>query len=1165
MSSYFTVTIFFLLHLALVLLCQCNAHDVATKVDQKHVINRQLSASIVSPTWPTTSTSPLCEAYAYIDSSTSATTKSSSPTFDFGEVTFYSEWKFNYLASITNTTLNSNSNIIDDANDLSSYEKGIQLALGKAQESYPNEKGYHDSLDSKLLAYSLATRAHSPQCEMYRILSRQALSHFNAIHKDNKDGIPSRVSLNAFVIIKGQITDYFTTVEQLIDLNKEQDTETKIMESSTDKISSYFGFSSSKKKENEKRQEYNNNNSTTEDSWASILPKEEIYNRSNKDVDKNHQHGKPIYILYGQFHTKEFASLFNYLNENNNSFVVRYMGYTNFEEEKSHTNEKEYQTTLQGYGVRVDIRNLEYKSFDEKETANSANVSSSSADDTNRKKQFDVEDTLNIDVIKDQWIDGIDPEILSSHALSPELQNFVKQYMPHLQSSNIDKFHLPIIPPRNELQDLSLAATTVIHQSVDPLWTMTQLSQNLPSHAYALCNVTIPDDLRIKTITKLNAIPIVQRSREDGIFQFYLNGRKMSVDRPSFNLFELLNVLREETSFVNQIYNVMKDYLPKQTKAMEIAVSLLSMGKDDFDKDEDEDHIGTESSNNDVLRIDVGRGYKGAILYLNDIEKDDDYAGWPSDVQHGLMNVQYGRPPTMRKNLLTILIVIDPFDSKGNFYIQILTFVFQLMQGMYPVRVGVLFASEQDINYCREKMSSDDMEKDQYCLKKRFNGDEDQALKQIATAQSLFALLLHVYQTHGGIIAINYIFGMLETLMTEDIKNINIDKIFQLHKQSLRMMRIPVSEDVSELMDQIRLGESNKAATTYEKAVKFAIKKNIKPGMAFVNGIPFSVDKPSDVNSIIQNEIQHLLGMIMEGKITNSKRSIYAKLLTGPNVYKQMHPLLTEENPQYRLTTSYFDDDTLISPKERIDSEPLILCEAVIDFGNEAGLKLAESFLQSMKRKVEITKGSNHVNLSFRLLPSDGSSAQSSLGKIFQQANKFGIDSLISITQAYQMVMLNGKESTGDALLSQMDNLPEKELIGKILGTSNECPELPWEKSAAGSISANGRVYFTASITTDDIEVLIDLAYKSAKTITNKLRNEMQYDKTAYIAIARLASFVSYTFANSKSSTIRRADPLVPFRDIISEQSSDNNMFFYSWNGKSTEAPKVCIQQRYSI
>ena len=62
------------------------------------------------------------------------------------------------------------------------------------------------------------------------------------------------------------------------------------------------------------------------------------------------------------------------------------------------------------------------------------------------------------------------------------------------------------------------------------------------------------------------------------MFQLYVDGRGISVERLSFNLFGLFNVLREENNFLDNIQSTMQDYL-KSKEALQVGVSLISMGE----------------------------------------------------------------------------------------------------------------------------------------------------------------------------------------------------------------------------------------------------------------------------------------------------------------------------------------------------------------------------------------------------------------------------------------------------------------------------------------------------------------------------------------------------------------------------------------------------------
>ena len=108
------------------------------------------------------------------------------------------------------------------------------------------------------------------------------------------------------------------------------------------------------------------------------LPDETFHPKPYESVDDI------VAILYGQVGTTAFASLYKSLKYSQINFVVRHMGYIRYEE-KIQKNEdissRATPTSLQGYGVRLDIRNLEYKAFDE------------SSDDKDGDSELDVLDS----------------------------------------------------------------------------------------------------------------------------------------------------------------------------------------------------------------------------------------------------------------------------------------------------------------------------------------------------------------------------------------------------------------------------------------------------------------------------------------------------------------------------------------------------------------------------------------------------------------------------------------------------------------------------------------------------------------------------------------------------------------------------------------------------
>lgn len=88
------------------------------------------------------------------------------------------------------------------------------------------------------------------------------------------------------------------------------------------------------------------------------------------------------------------------------------------------------------------------------------------------------------------------------------------------------------------------------------------------------------------------------------------------------------------------------------------------------------------------MRLNIRRGSKGVIHFLNNLERDAQYKAWPKAVQTVLQ--PSWQLHTVAKNLYTTVAVFDPSTYDG------LTAVSQMsyfIQGMIPVRFGLLLAS----------------------------------------------------------------------------------------------------------------------------------------------------------------------------------------------------------------------------------------------------------------------------------------------------------------------------------------------------------------------------------------------------------------------------------------------------------------------------------------
>ena len=65
----------------------------------------------------------------------------------------------------------------------------------------------------------------------------------------------------------------------------------------------------------------------------------------------------------------------------------------------------------------------------------------------------------------------------------------------------------------------------------------------------------------------------------------------------------------------------------------------------------------------DDVRVDLRAGAKGAVVFLNNLEKDAKYKEWPADV--GSLLKQSWNLHSIRKNLYTCIVGVDPTSLEG--------------------------------------------------------------------------------------------------------------------------------------------------------------------------------------------------------------------------------------------------------------------------------------------------------------------------------------------------------------------------------------------------------------------------------------------------------------------------------------------------------------------
>jgi len=207
----------------------------------------------------------------------------------------------------------------------------------------------------------------------------------------------------------------------------------------------------------------------------------------------------------------------------------------------------------------------------------------------------------------------------------------------------------------------------------DALAALQRLSGNLPLALPALKRIQVPSQVLREARSNSRYL--------GGVNAVLINGRLVDATSPSFNLFALLRTLQQEAAML-----ATWQALPLPQHAVQ---ALKALGGDGGATDTAEDTAPPAAAGApgaDVLRVDVRRGARGLITWLNNIEKDPQFRSWKRTVR-ALTQPAWGMP-SVKRNLFTAVFVIDPASPTG---LRALASLVYFAKSANPVRIGLVF------------------------------------------------------------------------------------------------------------------------------------------------------------------------------------------------------------------------------------------------------------------------------------------------------------------------------------------------------------------------------------------------------------------------------------------------------------------------------------------
>ncbi len=217
-----------------------------------------------------------------------------------------------------------------------------------------------------------------------------------------------------------------------------------------------------------------------------------------------------------------------------------------------------------------------------------------------------------------------------------------------------------------ELQDLSLQAAERVLSSPKEkqLKVLTDLAQNFPSQARSLSKVSVGKDLK-KEVKKNSETFMMNMNLQPSDAALFVNG--MFFDMDYVDVFTILDALKSEARVLDGLGQLgLTDEQARQLIVQDFTSGKITYGLDVRDS---------------------------AVNWINDIEKDRLYKGWPESVTELLRPAFPGMLRSIRKNLFNVVIMCDPSKRES-------MSLLKLLESFYvhraPTRIGIVFAVNSD-------------------------------------------------------------------------------------------------------------------------------------------------------------------------------------------------------------------------------------------------------------------------------------------------------------------------------------------------------------------------------------------------------------------------------------------------------------------------------------
>lgn len=286
---------------------------------------------------------------------------------------------------------------------------------------------------------------------------------------------------------------------------------------------------------------------------------------------------------------------------------------------------------LGGFGVELALKNMEYKAIDDSEV-----------------KKGDIGDETLSEDLGEEVRGFIFSKLLER---KPELAGELLTFRDHLLSAGVAE-------TMNvwELKDLGYQTAQRIIRASEPLKLMQEINQNFPNLVSSLSRMQVNETIKDEIVSNQQMLP-------PGKNLVAINGAVINLE--TVDIFSLIDLVQGELSLASSITSLK---IPQR-----VVRQFLQL---------------PEPSEQGGTRLDFRSTEH--VHYLNNIEEDQKYKRWRTNLNELLMPVFPGQMRSIRKNLFHAIYIVDPASPDG---LLALENMFYLHSSNVPIRFGVILLS----------------------------------------------------------------------------------------------------------------------------------------------------------------------------------------------------------------------------------------------------------------------------------------------------------------------------------------------------------------------------------------------------------------------------------------------------------------------------------------